>query len=168
MAWIDYKNTYDMIPHSWLVECLEIYGAEENTIRFLKNTMPNWKMILTSSETRLTEVSIRRGIFQGVSLSPLLFIVAMIPMTRVLERMEVGYQLKKGGSRINHLMFIEDIKLFGRGTKEIDTLVQTVRIVSSDIRMELGIEIYALVNIQRGKVTRTLPYGNSIKDIDET
>ena len=25
MAWIDYKKAFDMIPHSWLIECLEIY-----------------------------------------------------------------------------------------------------------------------------------------------
>ena len=102
MAWIDYKMAFDMIPHSWLIECLQIYGAEENTIRFHKNTMPNWKTIFANSGTRLAEVNIRRGIFQGDSLSPLLFIEAMIPMTRVLERMEVGYQLKKGGRGINH------------------------------------------------------------------
>ena len=63
-------------------------------------------------------------------------------------------------------------KLFGRSTKDIDTLVQTVRTVSADIRMEFGIEKSAHVNIQRGKVTRTegiqLPDGNNIKDIDET
>ena len=81
---------------------------------------------------------VSRGIFQGDSLSPLLFIVAMIPMARVLERMEVGYQFKKGGSRINHLMFMDDLKLFGRGNEEIDALVQIVRIVSGDIRMEFG------------------------------
>ena len=130
-AWIDYKAFY-MIPHSWLIECLEICSAEENIIRFLKNTMPNWKTIFTSSGTRLAEVNIRRGIFPGDSLSPLLFIVAMIPVTRVLERMEVGCQLKKRGSRINHLMFMDDIKLFRRGTK------QTIRIVSGDTRMEFG------------------------------
>ena len=161
-----------MIPHSWLIECLEICSAEENTITFLKNTMPNWKTILTSSGTRLAGVNIRRGTFQGDLLSPLIFTVAMIPMTRVLERIEVGYQLKKGGNKINHLMFMDDIKLFLRGTKEIDTLVQTVRIVSGDIRMEFGIKKCAHVNIQRGKVTRTegiqLPDGNNIKDIDET
>ena len=128
MAWIDYKKAFDMIPHSWLIECLEIYGAEENNIRFLKNTMLNWMTILTSSETRLAEVNIRRGIFLGDSLSPLLFIVAVISVTKVLERMEVGYQLKKGGSRIIHLTFMDDFKLFRRGTKEIDTLVQTVRV----------------------------------------
>ena len=95
-----------------------MYGAEENTIRLLKNTMPNRKTILTGSGTRLAEVNIRRGIFQGDSLLPLLFIIAMNPMTRVLETMEVGYQLKKGGRRINHLMFMDVIKLFGRGTKQ--------------------------------------------------
>ena len=171
MAWIDYKKAFDMVPHSWLIECLEIYGAEENTIKFLKNTMAHWKTILTSSGTRLAEVNIRRGIFQGDSLSPLLFIMAMIPLTKVLEKMEAGYQLKKGDSRINHLMFMDDIKLFGKSIKEIDKLVQTVRIVSSDIRMEFGIEKCALINIQRGKVTATdgiqLPNGNNIKDIEE-
>ena len=86
--------------------------------------MPNCKAILTSSGTTLAEVNIRRGIFQGESLSPLLFIVAMIPMTRVLERAGFGYQLKKGDSRIKDLMFMDDMKLFGRGTKEMDTLVQ--------------------------------------------
>ena len=144
-----------MIPHSWLIECLEPYGEEENTIRFLKNTMPNWKTFITSSGTRLAEVNIKRGIFQGDSLSPLLFIVAMIPMTRVLERTEVGYQLKKGGSRINHLMFMDDIKLLGKGIKEIDTLIHILRIVAGDIKMEFGTEKCTLVNIQRGKVTRT-------------
>ena len=114
MAWIDYKKAFDMIPHSWL--------AEENTIIFLKKTMPNWKAILTSSGTRLAEVNIRRGIIQGDSLSPLLFTVAMILTTRVLERMDFPYQLEKGGSRINHLMFMDEMKLFRRGTKEIDRL----------------------------------------------
>ena len=57
MAWIDYKKAFNIIPHSWLIESLEIYGAEENTIRLLKNTMPNWKTILTSSGTRLAEVN---------------------------------------------------------------------------------------------------------------
>ena len=46
-------------------------------------------------------------------------------------------------------MFMDDLNLFRRGTKEIDTLVQTVRIFSCDIRMEFGIEKCALVNIQR-------------------
>ena len=41
MAWTNYKNAFKIIPHSWPIECLKIYGAEENTIRFFRNAMPN-------------------------------------------------------------------------------------------------------------------------------
>ena len=30
MAWIDYKNAYDMVPHSWIMECLDLFGVTEN------------------------------------------------------------------------------------------------------------------------------------------
>ena len=26
MTWIDYKNAYDMAPHSWIIDCLETVG----------------------------------------------------------------------------------------------------------------------------------------------
>ncbi|XP_066950850.1 uncharacterized protein [Macrobrachium rosenbergii] len=93
-------------------------------------------------------------------------------MTRVLQTIDAGYQHKKGGNRINHLMFMNDIKMYGKSVKETDTLIQTVRIVSGDIRMEFGIEKCALVNIQKGKMTKAegirILEGNSIKHIDET
>lgn len=31
MAWIDYKKAYDMIQHSWILECLELIGISECT-----------------------------------------------------------------------------------------------------------------------------------------
>ena len=67
---------------------------------------------------------------------------------------------------------MDDIKLFRRGAKKTVTLDQTVRIVSSDFRMEFGIKKHELVNIQRGKVTRAegiqLPDENNMKNKDET
>ena len=30
MAWIDYKNAYDMVAHSWIIECLDLFGVAEN------------------------------------------------------------------------------------------------------------------------------------------
>ena len=26
MAWIDYKKVYDFFPHSWINECMELFG----------------------------------------------------------------------------------------------------------------------------------------------
>ena len=26
MAWVDYRNSYDLVPHSWILECMSIFG----------------------------------------------------------------------------------------------------------------------------------------------
>ena len=28
MAWIDYEKAYDMVHHSWIGECLEMFGLQ--------------------------------------------------------------------------------------------------------------------------------------------
>ncbi|XP_068227565.1 uncharacterized protein [Palaemon carinicauda] len=134
MTWIEYKKVIEIIPHPWFIECLKIYGAEDSTINFLKNIMENCKTLLACLENGLQRLTSGAD-----SLLRLLFLVAMIPMTRVPEKTEIGYQLKKGGNRINHLMSMDDIKLFAKDTKEIGMLIQTLRIISRDIKMKFGI-----------------------------
>ena len=34
MAWIDYSKAYEMVPHSWIGECLEIFGIAVNVRQF--------------------------------------------------------------------------------------------------------------------------------------
>ena len=75
MAWIDYKKAYDMVPHIWISECLETFGIANNVQDFLNNSIKSWKLELNVSGKTLGEVDIRKGIFQGDSLSPLLFVL---------------------------------------------------------------------------------------------
>ena len=74
-----------------------------NVIALLKSTMIDWKTELISGDTNLGGVNINRGIFQGDSLSLLLFILSLIPLTLVLRRMKQGYSFLKGKSKLNHL-----------------------------------------------------------------
>ena len=48
MAWIDYHKAYDMVPHSWIVECLELFGIAVNVRQFLLSSIKKWKTELTS------------------------------------------------------------------------------------------------------------------------
>ena len=91
MGWLDYKKAYDMVPHPWILECLKLFGAAENIRSLLENSMKSWRTELTSNGQTLGTVSIKRGIFQGDSLSPLLFVVTMIPLTLILRKCEAGY-----------------------------------------------------------------------------
>ena len=48
---------------------------------------------------------------QSDSLSRHLFILVMIPLTLMLGQAKAPYKLKKGGKKINHLLFMGDLKL---------------------------------------------------------
>ena len=45
MAWIDYKKAYDMVPHSWIIECLDLFGVAQNIKSLLVNIMEKRKII---------------------------------------------------------------------------------------------------------------------------
>ena len=63
MAWIDYKKAYEMVPHSWIIACLETVGINEKIRQRLAESMKSWRVEMTSGEENLGEVNIRRGIF---------------------------------------------------------------------------------------------------------
>ena len=95
MAWINYKKAYDVVPHSWIIECLDLFGVAENIKSLLVNSMEKWKVILCSGNSELGEVGIKRGIFQGDSLSPLVFVLALIPLHLILRKMNAAYEFSE-------------------------------------------------------------------------
>ena len=79
--------------------------------------------------------------------------------------------MRKDVCRINHLLFIDDLKLFAKNEKEIDSLVQTVRIFSDDIGMKFGLEKCAAMTMKRGKRVHSdgiaLPDGTQLRALGE-
>ena len=140
MAWIDYKKAYDMIPYSWIINCLKMYKISHEVMNFIDKTMKTWRVELAAGGRSLAETKFQRGIFQGDALSPLLFIIVMMPLNHILRKCIAGYKLSRSQEKINHLMYMDDIKLFAKNEKELETLIHAVRIYSQDIGMEFGIE----------------------------
>ena len=35
MVWIHYKKAYDMVPHLWIIECLDLFGVAVNIKEFV-------------------------------------------------------------------------------------------------------------------------------------
>ena len=48
-------------------------------------------------------------------------------------------------------MYVDDIKLFAKNEKELETLIQAVRIYSQDIGLEFGLETYTMLMKKSGK-----------------
>ena len=58
MAWIDYKKAYDMIPQSWIINCLKMYKISHQVINFIEKTMKTWRVELTVGGRSLAETKI--------------------------------------------------------------------------------------------------------------
>ena len=71
---------------------------------------------------------------------------------------------------INHLLFIDDLKLYGKSENEIKGLVSTVEVFSQDISMEFYIKKCGVIVINTGKVKSTdgieLPSTEKIREIE--
>ncbi|WP_411028263.1 hypothetical protein, partial [Salmonella sp. s60131] len=69
--------------------------------------MKKWKTELFVRDESYGLVSIKRGIFQGDSLSPLLFTIALIPLSIILQKTNLGYQTAKNSGKICHLLYMD-------------------------------------------------------------
>ena len=171
IAWIDYKKAYDLVPHSWIKRCLEFFKISGKVRNLLEYTMPQWRVELTSGGERLADVQIERRIFQGDRLSPILSVLALIHLSIMLNKAKEGYSLGKGRAKLNHLLSMDDLKLYGKDKDQLDSLVQTVLIFSSDIGMTLVIEKCAMVEMKRGKLIDSdgldLPEGGKIRSLQD-
>ena len=150
---------------------MDWFGVAKKIRRTLEKSVKTWRVKSSSLGETLREVKIRRGTFQGDSLSSLLFVLALIPMSTVLNATRIGYWLGKNRGHIDHLWFMDDLIVSAKNVAELDSVVQTVRVISDDIGMEFGIQKCAVVAIRRGRMVENegidLPNGENIKSLDE-
>ena len=116
--------------------------------------MNKWSTNLYADGKLFQSVPIRRGIFQGDLFSSFLFVITFLPLTQILKETGMRYQLENNEAKVNHLFFMDDLRLYGKNDKETDSLIKTVWQSSEDIKMEFVILKCAAVSLQRGKKTR--------------
>ena len=107
-------------------------------IKLLKGSISSCQTVLFSGKNRVGKINIKRDIFQGDSVSPLLFVVALVLVTVVLITPKQRYSFVKATEKLNHLLFMDDPKLCGSNDNEIDSPVKVINIVSGNIGMQFG------------------------------
>ena len=62
--------------------------------------------------------------------------------------------MEKKEYKLNHLLFMDGLKLFFKSEEQMDTLVRTVYVFNTDIGMEFGMKKCGVLTMKRGKVVR--------------
>ena len=169
IAWLDYQKAFDSMPHSWIIHALEIMGVHPNIVNACKNMMEHLSTVIQlrgNTDTIITsEIKIRRGIYQGDAFSPLLFCVGLIPLSKRLNNMNNGYDIKAGHKQLTHLLYMDDLKLFSSSDEKLQNQLKTVKEFSDDIGMKFGLDKCAKVTFTAGKYS----HGENMEiDVDTT
>ena len=113
--------------------------------------MKDFKVELTTRGKSFREGKIQRGIFQGGALSLLLFVIAMMLLSHILRKCAGSNKLHRLQEKSYLRVYMDNIKPFAKMEKELETLIQAVRIYSQDIGTEFGIVKCAVLIKRCGK-----------------
>ncbi|XP_045466652.1 uncharacterized protein LOC123675347 [Harmonia axyridis] len=157
VAWVDYHKAFDSVPHSWLLRVLEIHGIDKGIINLLDFLMCTWRTSLSvrvgDEIKKSNNIEINRGVFQGDTLSAVWFCMALNPLSMLLKNTKYGYIIDKPRQiRVNHSLYIDDLKLYGANSDQLRRLLEIVSQFSDSIGMSFGIEKCATLDVIRGKI----------------
>ncbi|CAB3261268.1 unnamed protein product [Arctia plantaginis] len=122
--------------------------------------MGQWRTVLRYPGCRQTTVidapiKIERGIFQGDSLSPLWFCLALNPLSTLLEGSGLGYRLQKDDQVISHLLHMDDLKLLAPTELQLSALLKVTENFSNSIKMEFGVDKCAVMYVKKGEIVES-------------
>jgi hypothetical protein len=148
VAWIDYAKAFDSVPHSYIKWLFSVIRIPDLLKKFLVSVMTNWRVryeIRTKrgQTDRSNYLKIRSGVLQGDSFSPLLFCLAMAPISHAINNVAGAYVTASGkGKNLqlsqSHIFYMDDLKLYGNSRESLAKQIECVASISEDINMKLN------------------------------
>ena len=106
------EDIYDSLIADWFgPEKLDsilskMYKISAKVIKFITEAMKNW------NEKIIAEMKIQRGFLLVDAQLP--FVIAIIQFNHIYSKFSGDYKFTKSKKKIEHLMFMDDFKLFGK------------------------------------------------------
>ena len=155
-VWLDYKKAFDSMPDSWIPESLKLAKVPDIIIQAISQLMLKWRtQARLNSEKENIETDFIKyllGILQGDTLSLILFVLAVNPLSFLLSKYE-GYSIgkTKRTKNISHLFFIDDLKLYALNLNRMIEMLKMVVQFSEDVGMNFRVNKCAYQCIERGQ-----------------
>ena len=140
-SWFDFRKAFDLVSHKLLPGIMTRVGAPPWLTQLVTGAATKWatryEIRAGKKVSRSTPVSYRRGLFQGDSLAPVLFVLATAPMGYALEAETKGYRLRSGET-VKYLLYVDDLKVYASSETDIKHTIDVVDRVTNSLGMELG------------------------------
>lgn len=131
---IDLEKAYDRLSWDFIKDILEDIGLPNHFIQLVWYCISTARMKVLWNGEALEEFSMSKGIRQGDPISPYLFVLCIEKLFQLIN-VEVEahnwhpIQLARGGPRISHLAFTDDLLLFAEASEDQVLLIKNFRFV---------------------------------------
>jgi hypothetical protein len=156
VAWIDFAKAFDSIKHGYLLWCLKQVGIPESLRLILARLMRNWVIRYQGRQDGKIiwskPLKVLNGVLQGDTLSPLLFCLAIAPISNWLLTNVDRYRTSMGqrdGREIalNHIYFVDDLKIFTTSASELEKGIMGVERIGKAIGLGINCKKCAQAHI---------------------
>ena len=131
------RQGLDSVSHSRLFTVLRLAKVYENIVVSIEKMSKLWATIVTLKGTNQTiktfNCILLKGIFQGDSLSVILFVLSVNPLSFMIKRLRRYAAGKDRKTSITHNFFVDNLKLYNSTTNGIKKQLDLVTKFSQDM-----------------------------------
>ena len=121
-CFIDFQKAYDNVWRTGMYYKLIKYGVDIDTIKLIKNMYDKTSQIMRINNKVTAPFKTTRGVRQGCVLSPLLFNLFINDLPDIFD--DTCKPVKIGNSRINCLMYADDIVLMSENIEGLQKCIE--------------------------------------------
>ena len=79
----------------------------------------------------------------------------MVLLSLIFKKVKACYKWGKKEYKLNHLLFMDDLKVYAKNEEHTNTIVRTVHVFRPNIGIEFGIKKCGVFTIKRGKIKKS-------------
>ena len=90
ITFVDLRNAFGSIAHGLIHDTLEALKVPAQVRKYIRDLYTQLKATIRTKQWSSPEFSVKRGVFQGDTLSPIIFLVAFSPIIHLIDAIQSG------------------------------------------------------------------------------
>ena len=139
MVLVDLKNAFGSVPHQRIIWALARFGAPEWVQRYVTNLYGSMFTKMTCKTWSTDFLQVERGVLQGDTLSPLLFLLVMQIGLTALTASCPGYGYRSSDTATTHFLkcFADDLTIITQDVPKLQHALDKFEDISAWLGMEM-------------------------------
>ena len=153
VAYLDFTKAYDSVDYGVLLEILKNTLGESEIFKCISTLIDKWQINIYDPIQKKSEEQIRvkRGIFQGDSMSPLLFNIT-ISTLRYRKRGGISFKtIDRERREVTRIQYMDDAKIFAESTKHLEEQLKEIKIIAERLKLEINEEKSSVITSKATK-----------------